>query len=52
MRWGATTTIQKFDLGERRPSKQLALRLAECLRLPADEHNVFVRFATGGAANQ
>ena len=27
----STVTIQKIELGERRPSKQVALRLAECL---------------------
>jgi predicted ATPase/transcriptional regulator with XRE-family HTH domain len=43
----STTTIQKIELGERRPSKQMALRLAECLRLPGDEHEQFVSFARG-----
>jgi predicted ATPase/transcriptional regulator with XRE-family HTH domain len=43
----STVTIQKIELGERRPSKQVALRLAECLRLLADEQEKFVRFARG-----
>jgi predicted ATPase/transcriptional regulator with XRE-family HTH domain len=43
----STITIQKIELGERRPSKQVALRLAECLRLPSDEYEEFVRFARG-----
>ncbi len=38
-------TIQKIEEGERRPSRQVAQRLAECLKLPADRHEVFVRFA-------
>jgi predicted ATPase/transcriptional regulator with XRE-family HTH domain len=42
-------TIQKIELGERRPSKQIALRLAECLRLPHDEQEAFLRFARGEA---
>jgi predicted ATPase/DNA-binding XRE family transcriptional regulator len=40
-------TIQKIELGERRPSKQMAQRLAECLKLPADQHEEFVGFARG-----
>src|SRR6266568_4468779 len=43
----ATTTIQKIELGERRPSKQMALRLAQCLRVPSDEHENFIRYARG-----
>jgi predicted ATPase/transcriptional regulator with XRE-family HTH domain len=41
----STTTIQKIELGERRPSKQVAQRLAECLKIPADRHDDFVRYA-------
>ncbi len=43
----STITIQKIELGERRPSRQVAQRLAECLKLPADQHEAFVRFARG-----
>jgi len=39
--------IQKIELGKRPPSKQVALRLAECLRLSSDEQEEFVRFARG-----
>ena len=45
----STVTIQKIELGERRPSKQIAQRLAECLRLPPDEHEHFIGFARGEA---
>jgi len=41
----STTTIQKLELGQRRPSKQVALRLAECLKIPHDDHDRFVSFA-------
>ncbi len=40
-------TIQKIEEGERRPSRQVALRLAHCLRLPSDEQEAFVQFARG-----
>ena len=43
----STITIQKIELGERRPSKQVALRLAECLRVPDEEHELLVMFARG-----
>ncbi len=35
-------TIQKIESGERRPSKQIAQRLAECLHIPPDEHETFI----------
>ncbi|MFL5731663.1 MAG: ATP-binding protein [Chloroflexia bacterium] len=38
-------TIVKIESGERRPSKQVAERLAECLGVPADEHSAFVKYA-------
>ena len=44
----STTTIQKIELGQRRPSKQMALRLAECLSVPMEEHEAFLSFARGG----
>jgi predicted ATPase/transcriptional regulator with XRE-family HTH domain len=43
----STITIQKIELGERRASKQVAQRLAECLRIPPDENEQFVSFARG-----
>src|SRR5437868_7850218 len=38
-------TIVKIEAGERRPSKQVAERLADCLSVPADEHSAFVQYA-------
>ena len=38
-------TIVKIEAGERKPSKQIAERLAECLTVPADERLAFVQFA-------
>lgn len=43
----ARVTIAKIEHGERRPSKQVAERLAEALRLPAEEHHAFVQWARG-----
>jgi predicted ATPase/transcriptional regulator with XRE-family HTH domain len=43
-------TVQKIERGERRPSKQIAQRLAECLRVPPDEHEAFVVAARAGDA--
>jgi predicted ATPase/transcriptional regulator with XRE-family HTH domain len=43
------TTIQKIELGGRRPSKQVAQRLAECLNIPAGQQDEFVRFARESA---
>ena len=37
--------MQKIESGERRPSRQMALRLAAIFRVPADEHEAFVAFA-------
>ena len=38
-------TIRKFEADERRPSRQLAELLAECLAVPAAEREAFVAFA-------
>ena len=38
-------TIRKLETDERRPSKQLADRLAHCLRIPPEEQASFVAFA-------
>src|SRR5947199_10813674 len=38
-------TVVKIESGERRPSKQVAERLAECLGVPVDEHAAFVKYA-------
>lgn len=41
----AATTLRKIETGERRPSKELAGRLAAALRLPDGEHDRFLDFA-------
>jgi predicted ATPase/transcriptional regulator with XRE-family HTH domain len=41
-------TIAKIEAGERRPSVQLAELLADCLRLPPDQHQAFVELARRG----
>ncbi len=38
-------TIRQIERGKRRPSKQIAELLAECLGVPLDEHSRFVEFA-------
>lgn len=38
-------TIRKFEADERRPSRQLAELLADCLAVPADEREDFITFA-------
>ena len=38
-------TIRKMESGERRPSRQLAELLADCLAIPAEEREQFVAFA-------
>jgi predicted ATPase len=37
--------IEKIESGERRPSSQIAEKLAECLQVPADERRAFAEFA-------
>src|SRR5262245_47253617 len=43
----AVTTIRHIETDERRPSKQLAARLANCLQLSADERLAFLQAARG-----
>ena len=43
----SVVAIRKFEAGERRPSKQIAERLAVYLAIPPDEHAAFIRFARG-----
>jgi predicted ATPase/transcriptional regulator with XRE-family HTH domain len=43
----ANISIQKIEANERRPSKQMALLLAEQLGIPGEERQQFVRFARG-----
>src|SRR5258708_2190917 len=40
-------TLRKLEAEERRPSKQIAERLAEVLHVPAGDHAEFLRFARG-----
>ena len=46
----STITLLKIEAGERRPSRQLALLLADFFRIPADEREAFVTFARFGQA--
>ena len=39
------SSIEKIEAGERRPSRQVADLLAQCLGIPSDERAAFVRFA-------
>ena len=41
----SVVTIRKFEADERRPSRQLAEALADCLAIPAAERERFVAFA-------
>ncbi|HEX9988788.1 MAG TPA: tetratricopeptide repeat protein [Chloroflexia bacterium] len=45
----ARVTIAKIEQDERRPSRQVAERLAEALKLPADERDGFILWARGVA---
>jgi hypothetical protein len=38
-------TIRKIETDERRPSRQIAERLAECLQVPADQCAAFLQAA-------
>ena len=46
----AVTTIRHIETDERRPSKQLAARLANCLQVAAEERPVFLQAARGERA--
>src|SRR5919201_2920456 len=41
----SSITLQKIEAGERRPSRQLALILAQVFDVPTDEREAFVAFA-------
>jgi predicted ATPase/transcriptional regulator with XRE-family HTH domain/Flp pilus assembly protein TadD len=41
----SAVTIEKIESGERKPSSQIALLLAEHLNVPTDEHQAFVEFS-------
>lgn len=40
-------TIEKYERGERRPSKQIVALLADCLGIAPEDRNEFVRLARG-----
>src|SRR5215468_6109348 len=46
----AVTTLRHIETDERRPSKQLAARLADCLQLTAEERQAFLQAARGERA--
>src|SRR5262249_56581178 len=46
----AVGTIQKLEGDERRPSKQLAARLADLLLIPTEEHDTFLKVARADLA--
>ncbi|MGD2049828.1 MAG: helix-turn-helix domain-containing protein [Chloroflexota bacterium] len=39
--------VRKIETGERRPSKQLAALLADCLNIPFEDQETFIRVARG-----
>ena len=41
----SVVTIRKFEANKRRPSKELAQRLAECLAIATEEVDAFITFA-------
>jgi class 3 adenylate cyclase len=46
----SVVTIRRIEADERRPSKQLAARLADCMQLSAEEHAAFLQAARGELA--
>jgi predicted ATPase/DNA-binding XRE family transcriptional regulator len=45
-------TIRKIELGTRKPSRQIAELLAQCLNVPTDQYEALVQFARGGPSTQ
>lgn len=43
----SVATVRNLEAGQRRPSRQLANRLAECLQIPSEEQAAFIAFARG-----
>ena len=43
----AAITLQKIEIDERRPSKEVATRLAEALEIPLEARPPFLRVARG-----
>src|SRR3712207_1735442 len=46
----AVVTIQKLELDARRPSKEIAARLAEALAIPPEARDIFLRVARAALA--
>jgi predicted ATPase/transcriptional regulator with XRE-family HTH domain/Tfp pilus assembly protein PilF len=44
----STVLVRKIESGERTPSEPIALALADCFAVPADEHPAFLAFAQAG----
>ncbi len=44
----SVSALRKYESGERRPSKQLAVLLAESLEVPESDQDVFIGVARGG----
>jgi len=44
----SVSTLRKYESGERRPSKQLAVLLASSLEIPESDQDVFIGVARGG----
>src|SRR5262245_15861716 len=42
-----TATIRKIEAEERRPSRQVAELLADCLHIPAEQRSLFLQVARG-----
>ncbi|MBI5877174.1 MAG: AAA family ATPase [Chloroflexi bacterium] len=40
--------VQKLEADDRRPSRQMAARIVDCLRVPEVEHEAFITFARSG----
>jgi transcriptional regulator with XRE-family HTH domain len=43
----SAATLRNLESGRRRPSRQLAERLAHCLKIPPEEYDSFIAFARG-----
>jgi predicted ATPase/transcriptional regulator with XRE-family HTH domain len=48
----ASETIRKIEAGGRKPSRQMAELLAECLDVPQEERPAFIQFARVGAETE
>jgi predicted ATPase/transcriptional regulator with XRE-family HTH domain len=47
----SVVTIQKLETDRRRPSREMAARLAECLEVPAEQRTAWVQFARAEAGS-